>query len=220
MKTNPSQRKEASEIIKNQFRWRFKSIGNQWTDWKITQEYGYGPQSIVLSEEPQSGVISFILLIKSGEEYSAKMTWNGNPSNENYKNGYSTSQAIINTGGTNKNIFILEVQRIFEDPGQIVKNKFKWHYKSIGNNWSDWMSTPAYGAGPQTIILDRLTQSGILGFNIEIKSNEEYSAEITWGGKVSPTDFVNDFFTSNTSLDTGGTHPDNFILEVQRIKQK
>ena len=60
-----------SEII-NQFNWRYKKIGEQWSNWKTTPTFDHGPQNLILGSLNENKMVTiFKLLITKKEEYSS-----------------------------------------------------------------------------------------------------------------------------------------------------
>lgn len=97
--------------------------------------------------------------------------------------------------------------------------KFNWHYRSIGTPWSAWMETEIFSPQEQDIKLIELDNPHKLCFYVRIKADRRYSAVITYGDESTKEVPENKFFTSQVNMDTNGEKPNNYILEVVRIRK-
>jgi hypothetical protein len=108
---------------------------------------------------------------------------------------------------------------------QDLKNQFRWKYRTVGSDWTEWKTSEIYGPGPQTISLWSGTHAGVVEFKVQVEPDESYSAVISWANAAhslkSKYAFVMDFFASQVSLrvEYKGEvkNPDTYYLIVERV---
>lgn len=67
--------KQMLNNTRNRFRWKYHTIGTEWTEWKYTDVYGSGIRNIPLWAGTHAGTVSFSVLVNQDSSYSAVIEW-------------------------------------------------------------------------------------------------------------------------------------------------